>query len=46
MENHAWQRVVQENDAMVISLNNTINQLKEGIKIKKGKKVFHKIILK
>ena len=24
----------------------TINQLKEGIKIKKGKKVFHKIILK
>ncbi|KAB1207512.1 putative BOI-related E3 ubiquitin-protein ligase 3 [Morella rubra] len=29
-ENEAWQRVAQENEAMVVSLNNTIEQLKES----------------
>ncbi|KDP29663.1 hypothetical protein JCGZ_18825 [Jatropha curcas] len=29
MENQAWQRVAQENEAMVLSLNNTIEQLRE-----------------
>ncbi|XP_002533187.3 probable BOI-related E3 ubiquitin-protein ligase 2 [Ricinus communis] len=29
MENQAWQRIAQENEAMVISLNNTIDQLRE-----------------
>ncbi|OAY37365.1 probable BOI-related E3 ubiquitin-protein ligase 2 [Manihot esculenta] len=29
MENQLWQRVAQENEAMVISLNNTIEQLRE-----------------
>ncbi|XWS40201.1 hypothetical protein CRYUN_Cryun18bG0120400 [Craigia yunnanensis] len=29
MENLAWQRVAQENEAMVVSLNNTLEQLQE-----------------
>lgn len=29
MENQAWQRVAQENEAMVVSLNNTLDQLRE-----------------
>ncbi|XWS62640.1 hypothetical protein CRYUN_Cryun06bG0028000 [Craigia yunnanensis] len=29
MENQAWQRVAQENEAMVVSLNNTLEQLQE-----------------
>ena len=29
MENQAWQTVAQENEATVISLNNTIDQLRE-----------------
>ncbi|XWS55099.1 hypothetical protein CRYUN_Cryun10bG0146200 [Craigia yunnanensis] len=29
MENQAWQRVAQENEAMVVSLNNTLEQLRE-----------------
>ena len=29
MENQAWQRVAQENEAMVFSLNNTLEQLRE-----------------
>ncbi|XP_062178020.1 probable BOI-related E3 ubiquitin-protein ligase 2 isoform X2 [Alnus glutinosa] len=28
-ENRAWQRVAQENEAMVVSLNNTLEQVKE-----------------
>lgn len=28
-ENHAWQRVAQENEAMVVSLNNTLEHIKE-----------------
>uniref|UniRef100_A0A2N9ISE7 RING-type domain-containing protein n=1 Tax=Fagus sylvatica TaxID=28930 RepID=A0A2N9ISE7_FAGSY len=28
-ENQAWQRVAQENEAMVVSLNNTLEQVKE-----------------
>lgn len=29
MERHEWQRVAQENEAMVISLNNTLEELRE-----------------
>ncbi|GAV82601.1 zf-C3HC4_3 domain-containing protein [Cephalotus follicularis] len=29
MENQTWQRVAQENEAMVVSLNNTLDQLRE-----------------
>ncbi|KAJ6906458.1 hypothetical protein NC652_024020 [Populus alba x Populus x berolinensis] len=29
-ENHTWQRMAQENEAMVVSLNNTIEQLREN----------------
>ncbi|XP_043713078.1 probable BOI-related E3 ubiquitin-protein ligase 3 isoform X2 [Telopea speciosissima] len=31
MENQAWQRVTKENEAMVISLNNTLEQVKENV---------------
>ncbi|KAM3376800.1 putative BOI-related E3 ubiquitin-protein ligase 2 [Capsicum galapagoense] len=30
MENEAWQRIANENEAIVVSLNNTIEQLKES----------------
>lgn len=30
VENQTWQRVAQENEAMIISLNNTIEQLRES----------------
>ncbi|CAN4107347.1 unnamed protein product [Withania somnifera] len=30
MENQAWQRIANENEAMVMSLNNTIEQLRES----------------
>ncbi|XP_055814715.1 probable BOI-related E3 ubiquitin-protein ligase 3 isoform X2 [Solanum dulcamara] len=30
MENQAWQRIVNENEAIVMSLNNTIEQLRES----------------
>lgn len=30
MENEAWQRIPNENEAIIVSLNNTIEQLKES----------------